>query len=132
MRYAARTNAEVRTVEYAHPEILAEPEWLSQHADDPSVRLIDCATVEAYRRAHIPGAVQLPVHYYIKERDPEGSDHGVLIMPPAEFEALMSGLGVGPDTMVVSYDDNNALVASRLWWALRYYGHSNAKVLNGG
>jgi thiosulfate/3-mercaptopyruvate sulfurtransferase len=119
-------------MDYARPEILAEPDWLAQHANDPDLRIIDCATLEAYRRAHIPGAVQLPVHYYIKEDDPAGSDHGTLVMPPADFEKLMSKLGVGPDTTVVTYDDNNALVASRLWWVLNYYGHSKAKVLNGG
>ena len=117
---------------YSRPELLCEPDWLADHATDPDVRIIDCATVEAYRRAHIPGAVQLPVHFYIKEDDPAGSDHGVLVMPPAQFEALMGKLGVGPDTTVVTYDDNNALVASRLWWVLNYYGHTNVKVLNGG
>lgn len=117
---------------YARPELLAEPDWLEAHAGDPDVRIIDCATLEAYRRAHIPGAVQLPVHFYIKEDDPAGSDHGILITPPAQFEQLMGKLGVGPNTTVVTYDDNNALVAARLWWALNYYGHTNAKVLNGG
>ena len=119
-------------MDYARPELLAEPDWLATVIDDPNVRVIDCATVEAYRRAHIPGAVQLPVHYYIKERDPEGSDHGTLVMPPGEFEELMGKLGVSNDTTVVTYDDNNALVAARLWWVLKYYGHTNAKVLNGG
>jgi thiosulfate/3-mercaptopyruvate sulfurtransferase len=33
---------------------------------------------------------------------------------------------------VITYDDNNSLLATRLWWVLQYYGHSNAKVLNGG
>jgi thiosulfate/3-mercaptopyruvate sulfurtransferase len=117
---------------YARPELLAEPDWLAQHLEDPNVRIIDCATLEAYRRAHIPGAVQLPVHYYIKGQDPEGSDHGVFVMSPTEFEGLMSKLGVSNDTTVVTYDDNNALVAARLWWVLKYYGHTNAKVLNGG
>ena len=117
---------------YARPELLAEPDWLAQNLDNPGVRIIDCASLEAYRRAHIPGAVQLPVHFYIKENDPQGSDHGVLVMPPSEFEALMAKLGVSNDTTVVTYDDNNALVASRLWWVLKYYGHTNAKVLNGG
>jgi len=119
-------------VDYAKPELLAEPDWLAQHLDDPKVVLIDCATLEAYRRAHIPGAVQLPVHFYIKEEDPEGSDHGTLVMPPKQFEELMAKLGVSSDTTVVTYDDNNALVASRLWWVLKYYGHTNARVLNGG
>lgn len=119
-------------MDYARPELLAEPDWLAEHANDPDVRIIDCATLEAYRRAHIPGAVQLPVHFYIKEDDPEGSDHGVLVTPPAAFEKLMGKLGVGPDTTVVTYDDNNALVATRLWWVLNYYGHTKARVLNGG
>ncbi|OAI41098.1 hypothetical protein AYO38_04565 [bacterium SCGC AG-212-C10] len=119
-------------MDYAHPELLAQPDWLQEHANDADVRIIDCATLEAYRRAHIPGAVHLPVHFYIKEKDPAGSDHGVLIMPPDEFAATMSALGVGANTTVVTYDDNNALVAARLWWSLRYYGHTNAKVLDGG
>lgn len=119
-------------MDYARPELLAEPSWLAEHLDDPGIRLIDCATVEAYRRAHIPGAVRLSAHYYIKQEGPPGADHGTFIMPPAEFEALMADLGVSNDTTVVAYDDNNALVATRLWWALKYYGHSNARVLNGG
>ncbi|MCK9518913.1 MAG: sulfurtransferase [Dehalococcoidia bacterium] len=121
------------TMDYAHPEYLAEPAWLADHLDDPNVRIIDCATLEAYRRAHIPGAVQLPTHYYIKgPPTAPGMDHGTFVMPADDFAALMGTLGVSNDTLVVAYDDNNALVASRLWWVLRYYGHDNAKVLNGG
>lgn len=119
-------------MEYAKPELLAEPDWLAEHAGDPGVRIIDCAALEAYRRAHIPGAVQLPTHIYIKEDDSTGSDHGTFIMPPAAFEKLMGQMGVSNDTLVVTYDDNNSLVATRLWWALKYYGHTNVKVLNGG
>jgi thiosulfate/3-mercaptopyruvate sulfurtransferase len=118
-------------MDYAHPELLVEPDWLTAHRDDPDVRIIDCATVEAYRRAHIPGALQLPAHYYIKD-DAPGEDHGTFVMPPDKFEALMGQLGVSNDTTVVTYDDNNALVAARLWWVLKYYGHDNARVLNGG
>jgi thiosulfate/3-mercaptopyruvate sulfurtransferase len=117
---------------YARPELLAEPDWLAAHLEDPDVRIIDCATLEAYRRAHIPGAVGLPVHFYIKEEDPKGSDHGVFVMPPGQFEDLMNRLGVSAGTTVVTYDDNNSLVAARLWWVLNYYGHTAAKVLNGG
>lgn len=119
-------------MDYPRAELLVEPEWLAEHQDDPNVRIIDCATLEAYRRAHIPGAVHLPVHYYIKEPGPPGSDHGTFVMPPDQFEELMGKLGVSNDTLVVPYDDNNALVAARLWWVLKYYGHTNAKVLNGG
>lgn len=119
-------------MEYARPEILVEPAWVAEHAEDPNVVVIDCATLEAYRRAHIPGAMQLGTHFYIKEDGPPGADHGTFVMPPPAFEALMQRLGVSNDTTVVAYDDNNALVAARLWWVLRYYGHDNAMVLNGG
>jgi thiosulfate/3-mercaptopyruvate sulfurtransferase len=112
---------------YAHPELLAEPSWLEEHLEDDNVRVIDCATLDAYRRAHIRGAVGLPVHIYIKDSADE-----TFVMPPDQFAALMGRLGVGNDTTVVTYDDNNSLVAARLWWALNYYGHTNAKVLNGG
>lgn len=112
---------------YTRPELLAEPDWLAQHLDDPNVRLIDCATLDAYRRAHIPGAVGLPVHFYIK--NPLDSTY---VMEPEQFKDLMEGLGVSDDTTVVTYDDNNSLLAARLWWVLNYYGHPNVKVLNGG
>lgn len=119
-------------MEYARPELLAEPEWLAGHLDDPEVRVIDCARLEAYRRAHIPGAVHLPVHYYLKEPGPPGEEFGTFVMPPESFAQLMGSLGVGEDTLVVAYDDNNGLLAARLWWVLKYYGHTRAKVLNGG
>jgi len=112
---------------YARPELLAEPDWLWEHRDDPSVRVIDCATLDAYRRAHIPGAVGLPAHFYIK--DPANE---TFVMPPDAFAELIGKLGVSDDTTVVTYDDNNSLVATRLWWVLNYYGHTNARVLNGG
>ena len=112
---------------YARPELLAEPDWLWEHRDDPKVRVIDCAALEAYRRAHIPGAVGLPAHFYIKDKNDE-----TYVMPPDQFQDLIERLGVSDDTTVVTYDDNNALVATRLWWVLNYYGHTDAKVLNGG
>ena len=112
---------------YARPELLVEPDWLWEHRDDPSLRVIDCATLEAYRRAHIPGAVGLPANTYIKDPSDE-----TFVMPPEGFAALMGVLGVNDDTTVVLYDDNNSLVATRLWWVLNYYGHTDARVLNGG
>ncbi len=117
---------------YARPELLVEPEWLEQHIGDDNVRVIDCATVEAYRRSHIDGAVHNPKHYYIKEAGGREGGAGMFVMPPADFEDLMGKLGVDNDTLVVTYDVNNGLVATRLWWVLNYYGHTNVKVLNGG
>src|SRR5581483_6683009 len=69
---------------YARPDLLAEPDWLQAHAQDANLRLIDCATLEAYRRAHIPGAVGLPVHIYIKHPTDE-----TFVMQPQQFKELM-------------------------------------------
>jgi thiosulfate/3-mercaptopyruvate sulfurtransferase len=112
---------------YEHPELLAEPDWLWAHRDDPQVRIIDCASLERFQRAHIPGAVGLPVHVWLKE-----TEGGVHVMGPNAFGDLMSQLGVSDDTTVVAYDDLIVAYATRLWWVLKYYGHTNAKVLNGG
>ncbi len=55
------------------------------------------------------------------------------IAPPARFAALMGQLGIGDDDLVVAYDSHPAMqFATRLWWALQYYGHEQVVVLNGG
>src|SRR3989454_6280160 len=111
----------------ARPELLAEPDWLWEHRDDPGIRVVDCGSVDAYARAHIPTAVALSVDGWLKE--PEG---GVHVMGAETFAALMGRLGVSDDTTVVAYDDFNTTYATRLWWVLNYYGHTAAKVLDGG
>lgn len=112
---------------YAHPELLAEPEWLWARRDDPALRVIDCAPPEKYARAHILGATGLPVHPWLKDRE-----QGVHVMGPDAFAVLMTQLGVSDGTTVVTYDDYNTSSATRLWWVLNYYGHTQVKVLNGG
>lgn len=112
---------------YMRPELLAEPDWVCSHRGDPTVRVIDCGTASAYARAHIPGAVSLSVHPWIKE--PERGTH---VMGPETFGELMGKLGVSDGVTVVAYDDYNTSYATRLWWVLGYYGHTDARVLNGG
>jgi thiosulfate/3-mercaptopyruvate sulfurtransferase len=112
---------------YAHPEYLVDAAWLDAHKDDPNVVIVDTDVEPAYLRGHIPGAVLVPDNY---EKDPDtGRVH---IMPPDKFAAMCQGLGIGDDTLVVAYDHSQSLYATRLWWALNYYGHTNVKVLNGG
>jgi thiosulfate/3-mercaptopyruvate sulfurtransferase len=119
---------------YAHPEALASTEWLSEHLDDPDVRILDGRAMwgpgeAAYQEGHIPGAVYVDVLNDLS--DPDGAVPA-LIPPPAAFEALMERLGVDNDTTVVVYDDEGGAWMARLWWALRYYGHEDVKLLNGG
>jgi thiosulfate/3-mercaptopyruvate sulfurtransferase len=53
-------------------------------------------------------------------------------MSPERFAPLMGRLGIGDDTTVVVYDTEGGPWAARLWWALRYYGHEDAAMLDGG
>ncbi|NQW16717.1 MAG: sulfurtransferase [Chloroflexi bacterium] len=111
---------------YAHPEYLASTEWLASHIDDSDVRVVDCNFPGEFEDGHIPGAAQPENNWY------KGSSASTLIAPPDEFERMMSVLGISNDSTVVAYDSDSNHLAPRLFWALRYYGHANVKVLDGG
>lgn len=114
-------------VSQTRAELLAEPDWLWTHRADPNLRTIDTRSAEAYDAGHIPGAVALGAHAWLKAAaDPRqiaGAD---------EIAALMGRLGVDDGTTVVACSDSSGLTAARLWWVLRSYGHRKTKVLNGG
>lgn len=112
--------------DYARPELLAETDWLAEHKDDPDLVVVDCDEYPAYLRMHIEGAIGLRTHHYFK------GENGVHVMPPEQFEKVMSSHGIGNGKLVVAYDNMGGLYAARLWWSLGYYGHTNVKLLNGG
>ena len=112
---------------FAHPELLVDAEWVEAHGGDANVVVVDCDVDAGYARGHIPGAVLVPDNF---EKDPD--TRRVHIMNPDQFTAMCQGLGIGDDTLVVTYDNGQGLTAARLWWALNYYGHDNVKVLDGG
>lgn len=121
---------------YVNSELLAETAWLADHLDDPNLAVVDVRWPSAegggrvaYLEGHIPGAVYLDVTSDLADpNDPVAMQ----LAPPARFAAAMSRAGIGDQTIVVAYDDAGGTVAARLWWALLYYGHRGAKVLNGG
>ncbi len=120
--------------DYAHPEILTDPEWLKAHLRDPNVVVVDCDELPAYQRLHIEGAVTLRTHHYLKSVGDSASGPGIgmHVLPPDKFADEMGKIGISNDTTVVTYDSFGGLYAARLWWGLDYYGHPNCKVLNGG
>jgi thiosulfate/3-mercaptopyruvate sulfurtransferase len=112
---------------YAHPEILTDASWVSDHLDDPTVRIVDARNPlekQLYQVGHIPGAVYVDVFSDICCPS--------AIMSAESFEAVMSKLGIGDNTIVVIYDTDDGIWAARFWWALKYYGHDQAMLLNGG
>lgn len=112
---------------FQNPELLTDPAWLQAHIADPNLVVIDLDAEAGYLRGHIPGAVFLDNNF---ERNPETG--WVDTMPPERFAAACQDLGIGDETLVVAYDNNMSLHAARFWWTLNYYGHRNAKVLDGG
>jgi thiosulfate/3-mercaptopyruvate sulfurtransferase len=127
---------------------LASTAWLAEHLDDPEIRVVDIrgyvkkhdlgdgrqqaeylAAREEYDEAHVPGAVY--VDWTSDITDPE-NPVPAQVAPPERFSELIGNLGIGDDTHVVIYDHAGGQFATRLWWALTYYGHDRASVLNGG
>ncbi|WP_157465311.1 sulfurtransferase [Deinococcus apachensis] len=111
---------------FVRPEFLVDSSWVYSCLQDPGVRIVDCGDANDYDRAHIPNAVPLGLHPWLKD---EGSPH---VINPDAFAQRMSELGVSGNTTVVAYDGNTGWLSARLWWVLRHYGHDDVRVLNGG
>ena len=128
---------------------LVTTDWLAEHLADGDLRVVDIRGYvkktdlgdglqkaeylparEEYDEAHVPGAV-----YVDWTRDITDPDDPVpaQLAPPERFASLIGGsLGVGDETHVVVYDHAGGEFATRLWWALTYYGHDKVSVLDGG
>ncbi len=130
------------------PDSLVQAEWLAEQLDNPRVRVVDirgavttedlgggrqratyAGAPERYAEGHIPGAVF--VDWTRDIVDLNGSVKAQ-IAPPDVFTAAMERIGVGDETAVVVVDDTGGHLATRLWWALLYYGHDEVAVLDGG
>jgi thiosulfate/3-mercaptopyruvate sulfurtransferase len=132
------------------PGSLVSTDWLEEHLLESAVRVVDIRgyvkTVDAgtgdgkqistyagakdeYDQAHIPGAVFVDWTTDIIDPDDPVS---VQIASPERFKAAMEALGIGDETDVVVVDHTGGHFATRLWWALNYYGHSGVAVLDGG
>src|SRR5215831_1704132 len=113
--------------EYAHPEVLVSTQWVVDHANDPNVRLIEVdVDTSAYDQGHIAGAIGW--NWQTQLQDNIRRD---LIDKPA-LEKLLSDAGVSADTTLILYGDNNNWFAAYALWQLKYYGHKDVRLMNGG
>ena len=112
---------------YANPDVLVSTDWVAEHLDDPNVRLVESdEDVLLYDLGHIPGAIKLDWHTDLQNQVARD------FVDKAEFEALMRRNGIGNDTTVVFYGDRNNWYATYTYWLFRYFGHKDARVMNGG
>jgi thiosulfate/3-mercaptopyruvate sulfurtransferase len=112
---------------YAHPEVLVSTDWVAQHLNDPNIRIVESNEDQLlYPSGHIPGAVQ--VDWAVDLNDQLRRDY----LDRSGFEALMSRIGATKDTTVVFYGDKNNWWATYAFWVFQLFGHTNAKVMDGG
>jgi thiosulfate/3-mercaptopyruvate sulfurtransferase len=93
-------------------------------------RLAGPPAAESYAAGHLPGAVLVDLERDLAAPPGDGGRHP--LPDAASFEASMRRLGVSAGSRVVAYDDADASAAARAWWLLRYYGHRDVRVLDGG
>ncbi|MEN3372531.1 sulfurtransferase [Dechloromonas sp. ZS-1] len=108
---------------------LDDPDWL---VVDVRHQLSDTAYGErVYAEGHLPGAVFLHC-----DRDLSGpltGQNGRHPLPdPAVLAERLGAVGIGPNTQVVVYDDAQGMIAGRVWWLLRWLGHTRVALLDGG
>ena len=112
---------------YAHPEALVSTDWVAGHLADPAVRLIESnEDTLLYASGHIPGAVD--VDWTTDLNDQVRRDY---IARPG-FEALVSRIGMTPETTAVFYGDKNNWWACYAFWVFQLFGHTNARIMDGG
>ncbi|WP_040208437.1 sulfurtransferase [Neobacillus jeddahensis] len=116
-----------------------DKEWLLKNLYDVNVRIVDCRFSLAepqkgeneYKRDHLPGAV-----FFDLEQDLSGmvkKHSGRHPLPKVEDLVLkLEQAGISNNTIVIAYDNGEGAYAARFWWLLRYLGHVNVYVLDGG
>jgi len=86
--------------------------------------------IDSYRAGHLPGAAFVDLDTDLAGSPGSGGRHP--LPTAADFEAAMRRLGVRSGYPVVVYDDGDSTIAARAWWTLRYFGHDQVRVLDGG
>ena len=113
--------------QYAHPESLVSTEWVADHGSDAGVRLVEVdVDTSAYDQGHIEGAVGWD--WTDQLQDTLSRD----IISKSDMEELLGGSGIGNDTTVILYGDNNNWFAAWAFWQMRLYGHESVKLMDGG
>jgi thiosulfate/3-mercaptopyruvate sulfurtransferase len=145
---AQETHRENATMPENTVDPLVSTDWLESRIGDADLRVVDMrgsvstrpvapgVDEAAYRGApeeflvgHIPGSVYVD---WTRDIVDLADRVPVQLAPPDRFARAMAERGVGDATHVVAVDHMGGQFATRLWWALHYYGHERVSVLDGG
>ena len=113
--------------EYANPGALVSTEWLAENLESPGIRIVESnEDILLYGTGHIPGAVHIDWRADLNDqtiRDYVGTNG---------FAELCRANGITPDTTVIFYGDKSNWWACYALWVFALFGHTKAKVLDGG
>lgn len=108
-------------------KVLVTTDWAAEHLNDKGIRFIEVdVDTEAYESGHLPGAVGW--NWKKQLQDQLQRD----IASKEDFQQLLRTSGISNDTTIVLYGDNNNWFAAWAYWLLKYYGHEDARILDGG
>jgi thiosulfate/3-mercaptopyruvate sulfurtransferase len=111
--------------EYAK-DVLVETDWVEQHLDDDSIRIVEVDENPAlYAEAHIPGAIGFDWKKDLQDQVKRD------FLGPEAFGELFGSRGISNDHTIVLYGDRNNWFAAYTYWYLKYYGHDKVKLING-
>jgi thiosulfate/3-mercaptopyruvate sulfurtransferase len=123
----ATSATEVSRAGYAHPEVLVDTEWAAAHRTDPRVKVVEVdVDTTSYEKGHVPGAIGLDWRKDLQAQPVRD------LLPKDQFEALLSRHGISADDTIIAYGDNNNWFAAWFVWNLKYYGHRDVRLMDGG
>jgi thiosulfate/3-mercaptopyruvate sulfurtransferase len=123
----ATSATELKGTDYAHPEVLVDTKWVDDHLTDPNVKVIEVdVDTNAYDTGHIKGAIGLDWRKDLQARPIRD------LLSKDKLEELLSSKGVSNTDTVLVYGDNNNWFAAWFVWNLKYYGHQDVRLINGG
>jgi thiosulfate/3-mercaptopyruvate sulfurtransferase len=112
---------------YSNSDALVSTEWAAEHGRDQGVQLVEVdVDPAAYGGGHLEGAVGWNWRSDLQDQTVRD------LVSPENLEKILGKSGITPDTTIVLYGDNNNWFAAYAYWALKYYGHDKAKLINGG
>ncbi len=112
--------------QYIHPETLVDTQWLSEHLDDPNIRILEMdLSSESYDRGHIPGSIFWNAMTTFKPDLRFNFD-------TVTMEELLGKSGITNDTTVVAVHNDYTATSGCIFWLFKVFGHKDIRILNGG
>lgn len=114
-------------MDYAHPDVIVDTQWIYDHLNDPQVRIaeVDYNPATSYTIGHIPGAVLFDWKQDLNDQNKKD------IISKEGCEDLLQRTGVNNDTILVLYGDYKNWFAAFAFWVFKYYGFNDVRLMNG-